>query len=59
MTELVSDRIENNVGKGENSGYKHFLLFPHHFQQSMMKTSADEKINMTQKNIFTFGRTKK
>ena len=22
------DRIENTVGKGENAGYQHFLLFP-------------------------------
>ena len=22
------DRIENFVGKGENAGYQHFLLFP-------------------------------
>ena len=22
------DRIENIAGKGENAGYKHFLLFP-------------------------------
>ena len=24
----VSDRVENIVGKGENAGYQHFLLFP-------------------------------
>ena len=22
------DRVENTVGKGENAGYQHFLLFP-------------------------------
>ena len=22
------DRLENTVGKGENAGYQHFLLFP-------------------------------
>ena len=27
----VFDRAENIVGKGENSGYQHFLLFPHCF----------------------------
>ena len=26
------DRVENIVGKGENSGYQHFLLFPQCFQ---------------------------
>ena len=24
---FVFDRVENNVGKGENAGYQHFLLF--------------------------------
>ena len=24
----VSDRVENIVGKRENAGYQHFLLFP-------------------------------
>ena len=24
-------RVENNVGKGENAGYQHFLLFPQCF----------------------------
>ena len=25
------DRVENTVGKGENAGYQHFLLFLHCF----------------------------
>ena len=29
----VFDRVENNVGKGENAGYLHFLLFPQCFQK--------------------------
>ena len=28
----LSDRIENIVGKGENTGYLHFLLFSKCFQ---------------------------
>ena len=28
----VFDRVENIVGKGENAGYQHFLLFPQYFQ---------------------------
>ena len=28
----VFDRVENIVGKGENAGYQHFLLFPRCFQ---------------------------
>ena len=27
------DRVENPVGKGENAGYQHFLLFPQCFQK--------------------------
>ena len=26
------DRVENIVGKGENAGYQHFLLFPPFFK---------------------------
>ena len=29
----VLDRVENIVGKGENAGYQHFLLFPQCFQK--------------------------
>ena len=25
---LVLERVENVIGKGENAGYQHFLLFP-------------------------------
>ena len=28
---IVLGRTENNVGKGENTGYQHFLLFPQCF----------------------------
>ena len=27
------NRVENTVGKGENAGYQHFLLFPQCFQK--------------------------
>ena len=30
---FVSERIENILGKGENAGYQHFLLFPKCFQK--------------------------
>ena len=30
----VSNRAENIVGKGENAGYQHFLLFPKCFQEA-------------------------
>ena len=32
-------RIENMVGKGENAGYQHFLLFPHCFQKPSFSRS--------------------
>ena len=28
------DRVENIVGKGENAGYQHFLLFPQCFHKA-------------------------
>ena len=30
---FVFDRVDNIVGKGENAGYQHFLLFPQYFQK--------------------------
>ena len=33
MTICVTDWVENSVGKGENAGYQHFLLFPQCFQK--------------------------
>ena len=30
-SEFVIKRVENIVGKGENAGYKYFLLFPQYF----------------------------
>ena len=31
MTISSFDRVENTLGKGENAGYQHFLLFPQCF----------------------------
>ena len=33
MIVLKFERVENIVGKGENAGYWHFLLFPQCFQK--------------------------
>ena len=30
----VFDRVENIVGKEENAGYQHFLLFPQCFEKA-------------------------
>ena len=32
-------QVENLVGKGENAGYQHFLLFPQRFQKSSFSGS--------------------
>ena len=32
-------RVENNVGKGENAGYKHFLLVTQCFQKAFSSRS--------------------
>ena len=34
MMQFSSDRVENTVGKGENAGYQHFLLFLQCFQKA-------------------------
>ena len=34
MVIFVCDRVENIVGKGENAGYQHFLLFPQCLQKA-------------------------
>ena len=33
IVEEVFDRVEKIVGKGENAGNQHFLLFPQSFQK--------------------------
>ena len=34
--DYVSESVENMVGKGENAGYQHFLLFPQCFQMPFL-----------------------
>ena len=34
LLKFVLKRVENIVGKGENAGYQHFLLFPQCFQKA-------------------------
>ena len=45
---FVLGREENTVGKGENAGYRHFLLFPQCFQ----KASISESFNPFPNNKF-------
>ena len=35
MKIFVFDRVENTVGKGENAGHQHFLLFPQYFREAI------------------------
>ena len=35
----VFDNVENIVGKGENAGYQHFLLFPQCFEKAFFPDS--------------------
>ena len=37
-------RVENIVGKGENAGYQHFLLFPQCFQKASFSGSLKVRI---------------
>ena len=40
----LSDGVENTVGKGENAGYQHFLLFPQRFPKpSSLKSGLYRK----------------
>ena len=39
MIICVTDWVENIVGKGENAGYQHFLLFPQCFQKASFPVS--------------------
>ena len=37
---FIFDRVENIVGKGENAGYQHFVLFPQCFQKAPFSVSG-------------------
>ena len=39
VIEIVSERAKNNMGKGENAGYHHFLLFQQCFEQPSLSGS--------------------
>ena len=36
LDELVSEKVENIVGKGESAGNQHFLCFPQGFQKGFL-----------------------
>ena len=41
ITFSVFDLVENIVGKGEDTGYQHFLLFPQCFQKASFLGSLE------------------
>ena len=41
---FVLGRVENIVGKGENAGYQHFLLFPQCFQKASFSRSLKVRV---------------
>ena len=47
MKIFVTDWVENNVGKGENAGYQHFLLFPQCLQKAAFPGSLKARVENT------------
>ena len=45
----VFHKVGNMVGKGENAGYQHFLLFPQCFQKAL--SSAESKVCISMEAI--------
>ena len=41
---FVLEKVENIVGKGENAGHQHFLLFPQCFQKAYYTVSLKVRI---------------
>ena len=41
---FVLEKVENIVGKGENAGHRHFLLFPQCFQKAYYTVSLKVRI---------------
>ena len=40
---FVNGMVENMVGKGENAGYQHFLLFPTGFHKTLYKKAVKSR----------------
>ena len=45
------DRVENTVGKEENAGYQHFLLFPQCFPKPSL---GSLKVGLCSKELINF-----
>ena len=46
MAKIVLDKIENIMGKEENAGYQHFLLFPQCFQKALSSGLLKARIGL-------------
>ena len=44
MIASVFDRVENIVGKGENAGHQHFLLFPQCFEKGFFPRDVSKGV---------------
>ena len=44
---IFFDWLENNVRKGENAGYQHFLLFPQCFQKLSVSLMLTDTLMLT------------
>ena len=42
VIKMISDKVANIVGKWENAGYRHFLLFPQCFQKIFFPVRVDK-----------------
>ena len=49
MTPVTQRALENIMGKAENDGYQHFLLFPQSFKSIM-----EQRINACKQHFFHF-----
>ena len=56
MAKFVLDKTENIVGKEENAGYQHFLLFPQCFQKAF--SSGSLKVGIAYEELTQYQTTK-
>ena len=52
----VFERVENTVGKGENAGYQHFLLYPQCFPKPSSLWSLKDRISVFERVENTVGK---
>ena len=46
IEEVVVSTVENVVGKGENAGYQHFLLFPQCFHSLLSQNCKESALSI-------------